>query len=62
MSQAQILPTEHFSPTVSLIEGRPATTTANASRQISLRIRKPCALELLDERQGRTRRFRLRSL
>lgn len=27
MSQAQILPTEHFSPSVSLIEGRPATTS-----------------------------------
>lgn len=27
MSQAQLLPTEHFSPSVSLIEGRPATTS-----------------------------------
>ncbi|MGE9986001.1 Rha family transcriptional regulator [Desulfovibrio sp. SGI.169] len=27
MSQAQVLPTEHFSPSVSLIEGRPATTS-----------------------------------
>ena len=27
MSQAQILPVEHFSPSVSLVEGRPATTS-----------------------------------
>lgn len=27
MSQAQILPTDHFSPSISLIEGRPATTS-----------------------------------
>lgn len=27
MSQAQVLPAEHFSPSVSLIEGRPATTS-----------------------------------
>ena len=50
MSQAQLLPTEHFSPSVSLIEGRPATTSLAIAQHFGKRhdhvmrdIRKLCA-------------------
>ena len=50
MSQAQLLPTEHFSPSVSLIEGRPATTSLAIAEHFGKRhdhvmrdIRKLCA-------------------
>ena len=50
MSQAQLLPTERFSPSVSLIEGRPATTSLAIAEHFGKRhdhvmrdIRKLCA-------------------
>lgn len=37
MSQAQLLPTEHFSPSVSLHDGRPATTSLEVAKFFSKR-------------------------
>ena len=59
MSQAQLLPTEHFSPSVSLHDGRPATTSLSIAEHFGKRhddvlksIRKLCA-ELPDAVRAR---------
>ena len=58
MSQAQLLPTDHFSPSVTLHHGRPATTSLEVSRYFNKRhanvvrdIRNLCA-ELPKEERG----------